>query len=95
MTGDELIVVSGRVPIRPEGAEQFAAAAADMTRAARQDPDCLVYVMTLDQLEPGTVTIFEIWRDVASLSRTRSRTTPASTRGAPRTCAPAPRPSPW
>lgn len=60
------VVVSATVPIRPGTATAFAAAATDMTRAARADPGCSAYVMMPDPLDPSVVCIFEVWRDVPS-----------------------------
>lgn len=62
------VIVTGEVPIRPDAAEAFARAAADMARAARAEPGCLVYVMAIDPLDPSIVSIFEVWRDIASFT---------------------------
>lgn len=63
-----MFIVHATMSIRADAADAFAEAAAELTRAARADPACVAYLMTVDPLDPSTATVFELWQDAASFT---------------------------
>jgi quinol monooxygenase YgiN len=47
----------------PESVEPFLAAAADVSRATREESGCFAYHFSEDELEPGLVHVYERWTD--------------------------------
>ncbi|HEU0157705.1 MAG TPA: antibiotic biosynthesis monooxygenase family protein [Hyphomicrobiaceae bacterium] len=62
-----MIIVAGRLYVRPERREAFLAASAVAVNAARRSAGCLDFVVAADPIEPDRVNVYERWDTEASL----------------------------
>jgi quinol monooxygenase YgiN len=62
-----MIIVSGKLYVRPERREAFLAASLDAMVQARRASGCLDFVVAADPLEPGRVNVYERWDSEAAL----------------------------
>jgi quinol monooxygenase YgiN len=62
-----MIIVAGRLYVRPERREAFLAASAVAVNAARRSVGCLDFVVAADPIEPDRVNVYERWDTEASL----------------------------
>jgi quinol monooxygenase YgiN len=62
-----MIIVSGKIYVRPERREAFLAASMDAIALARRAPGCLDFVVAADPLEAGRVNVYERWESEAVL----------------------------
>lgn len=62
-----MIIVSGRIYVRPEHRARFLAASAEAISSARQAPGCLDFVVAADPIETDRVNVYEEWRTEAAL----------------------------
>jgi quinol monooxygenase YgiN len=66
-----VIIVAGRVTVRPEDREDHLAGCRVVVEQARAAPGCLDFAITADLLEPGRIQVFERWRTRAELESFR------------------------
>lgn len=64
-----MLIVSGRVKVKPESRAEAAAAALKMAKATQTEAGCKSYGFYADLEDPNTFLIFEIWEDEAALMR--------------------------
>jgi len=64
-----MIVVAGKVSVKPEARADAVAAAERMAKATRAEPGCISYGFFSDVADPNTILIFEEWEDAAALER--------------------------
>jgi quinol monooxygenase YgiN len=64
-----MIVVAGKVPVKPEARAAAVAAAERMAQATRAEPGCISYGFFADVSDPNTILIFEEWEEEAALTR--------------------------
>jgi len=64
-----MIVVAGRVAVRPERREEAIQAALAMAGATRKEAGCLTYQFSADLADPNTILIFEEWESDEALAR--------------------------
>lgn len=64
-----MIVVAGKVAIRPERREDAIRAALAMAEATRKEAGCLTYQFSADLADPSTILIFEEWESDEALTR--------------------------
>ncbi len=62
-----MIIVSGRLYVKPERREAFLAASMDAVAQARRSAGCLDFVVAADPLEPGRINVYESWDSEAAL----------------------------
>lgn len=67
-----MIIVSGRIYVRPEGRQAFVTASAEAVALARQTPGCRDFVVAADPLEPDRVNVYEEWESEQALLAFRS-----------------------
>lgn len=60
-----MIIVSGRIYLRPERREAFLTSSMESVAQARRAVGCLDFVVAADPLEPGRVNVYERWDSVA------------------------------
>lgn len=63
-----MIVIAGRVRVKPELREQALRLVQDVARASEAEEGCLGYRFYADLEQPDTFFIFEQWRDEAALA---------------------------
>lgn len=64
-----MIVVAGKVTVKPDARADAVAAAQRMADATRAEPGCISYGFYADVGDPNTILIFEEWADEAALQR--------------------------
>jgi quinol monooxygenase YgiN len=62
-----MIIVSGRIYLRPGTREAFVASSTEAMVQARHAPGCRDFVVVADPLEPDRVNIYEEWESEAAL----------------------------
>ena len=62
-----MIIVSGRIYVRPDRRAAFLAASLEAVTAARRAPGCLDFVVAADPIEPDRVNVYEQWESAAEL----------------------------
>jgi len=63
-----MLIVAGRIPVRPERRADAVAAAVKMMRATQAETGCRTYRFTTDVEDPNLFYIFEEWEDDAALT---------------------------
>jgi quinol monooxygenase YgiN len=63
-----MLVVAGRISVKPERREDAIRLALEMAAATREEEGCLSYRFYGDLEDPGVFFIFEEWRDAAALA---------------------------
>jgi len=71
MTGDSMIIVSGRIYVRGGRRDTFLAASMEAVMAARRSSGCLEFVVAADPIEPDRVNVYEQWESEAQLEAFR------------------------
>ena len=66
-----MIIVSGRIHVRPGARDEFLSRSAAATAQARRTPGCLDFVVAADPLEPDRVNVYEQWESEEALLRFR------------------------
>jgi quinol monooxygenase YgiN len=66
-----MIIVSGRLYVRPERRDAFLAASSEAVKQARRTAGCLDFVVAADPLEPDRVNVYEQWASEAALTAFR------------------------
>ena len=62
-----MIVVAGKIPVKPERRDEAQRAALAMVEATRREPGCISYAFYADLVEAGTFFVFEEWESEAAL----------------------------
>ncbi len=62
-----MIVIAGKIQIRPERREEAVRAALAMAEATRRESGCVSYAFYADLVDQGTFFIFEEWESDAAL----------------------------
>ena len=62
-----MIIVSGRITVRPGQRADFLNRSMQAVRIARTTPGCLDFVVAADPLEEDRVNVYEAWNDTESL----------------------------
>ena len=62
-----MIVIAGKIQVKPEKREEAKRAALEMVEATRREAGCISYAFYADLVDPGTFFIFEEWKDDAAL----------------------------
>jgi quinol monooxygenase YgiN len=71
-----MLMVCAAIPIRVDAAPMFAEAGRDLVIAARAEPGCVDYLVTVDSMDAALVRIVEVWEDTAAfLAYTRTEYT--------------------
>jgi quinol monooxygenase YgiN len=63
-----MIVIAGKISVKPERSEEARRAALAMVEATRREPGCISYAFYADLVEAGAFFIFEEWESVAALT---------------------------
>ena len=63
-----MIVIAGKIQIRPERREEAARAARAIAEATRREQGCVSYGFYGDLADPGTFFLFEEWESDAALA---------------------------
>ena len=63
-----MIVIAGKIQIRPERREEAVRAALAMAEATRREKGCVAYGFYGDLADPGTFLLFEEWESDAALA---------------------------
>ncbi|CAB4917284.1 unannotated protein [freshwater metagenome] len=66
-----MLIVAGRLELRPGHRDAFVAASADAVAQARADQGCHDFVVAADPLDPDRVNVYERWETAAELERFR------------------------
>ena len=66
-----MIIVAGRIYVRPERRQNFLAASLELVVQARSTAGCLDFVVAADPIDPGRVNIYEAWDLEAALAAFR------------------------
>jgi quinol monooxygenase YgiN len=66
-----MIIVAGRLYVRPERRDAFLAAAIEAVKQARRSTGCHDFVVAADPIEPDRVNVYERWDSEASLTAFR------------------------
>lgn len=66
-----MIIVAGRIYVRPGSRPEFLSRSADAMKQARETPGCVDFVVAADPLDPDRVNIFEKWMDKEALDAFR------------------------
>jgi len=64
-----MIVIAGRVTVKPERREEAIRVARTMVAATRREPGCRAYGFHADLEDPNVFFVFEEWQDEQSLAR--------------------------
>jgi len=64
-----MVVVAGKVTVKPDARTDAIAAARRMAEATRAEPGCISYGFYQDVGDPNTILVFEEWEDAAALER--------------------------
>ncbi len=62
-----MIVIAGKILIKPERRAEAERAALAMVEATRREPGCISYAFYADLVEPGTFFVFEEWESDEAL----------------------------
>jgi quinol monooxygenase YgiN len=62
-----MLIVSGRIYVRPGRRDAFVAASAESVVEARLSPGCLDFVVAADPIEPDRVNVYERWESAEEL----------------------------
>jgi quinol monooxygenase YgiN len=62
-----MLIVSGRIYVRPGAREKFLASSAEAVVQARAFPGCRDFVVAADPLEPDRVNVYEEWESEEAL----------------------------
>lgn len=62
-----MLIVSGRIYLRPGAREKFVAASAEAVTQARVFPGCRDFVVAADPIEPDRVNVYEEWETEEAL----------------------------
>lgn len=62
-----MLIVAGRIRVKPERRAEAVAAAVKMARATQAEPGCHAYAFYSDLEDPNTFLVFEQWQDEAAL----------------------------
>ena len=63
-----MLIVAGRVKVKPETRAEAAQAALKMVAATLAEPGCKTYGFYADVEDPNTFLIFEVWESEAALT---------------------------
>ena len=63
-----MIVIAGKIQVKPERRDEARKAALDMVEATRRESGCLSYAFYADLVEPATFFLFEEWESDAALA---------------------------
>jgi quinol monooxygenase YgiN len=63
-----MIVIAGKIAVRPEGREDARRAALAMAEATRRESGCISYAFYADLADPGAFFLFEEWESDAALA---------------------------
>lgn len=66
-----MIIVAGRIYLRPGSRAEFLDGSAEAMRQARETPGCLDFVVAADPLEADRVNVFEAWSHQEALDAFR------------------------
>ncbi len=66
-----MIIVSGRIHVRPGRREAFLGASRDEIVAARRAPGCADFIVAADPIETDRVNVYEEWESDAALEAFR------------------------
>jgi quinol monooxygenase YgiN len=66
-----MLIVSGRLYVRPERRDAFLAASSEAVKQARRTAGCLDFVVAADPLEPDRVNVYEQWASEVALTAFR------------------------
>ena len=69
--GARVIIVSGRIFVKPGRRDAFVAASREAVEAARQAPGCLDFVVAADPIEAERINVYEQWESEADLEAFR------------------------
>ena len=64
-----MLIVAGRVAVKPERRADAIRMALDVASATREEAGCISYRFYADLEDPNVFLIFEEWQDAAALSR--------------------------
>lgn len=64
-----MIVIAGKVAVRPERREDAVRAALAMAQATRREEGCISYGFSSDLADPNTILVFEEWASEEALAR--------------------------
>src|SRR5438105_5008851 len=64
-----MIVIAGKVVVRPERREEVIRAALAMAEATQKEDGCITYQFSADLADPNTIFIFEEWESDEALTR--------------------------
>jgi quinol monooxygenase YgiN len=62
-----MIVIAGKIQVRPEKRDEAQKAALAMAEATRRESGCVSYTFYADLVDPGTFFLFEEWESDAAL----------------------------
>jgi quinol monooxygenase YgiN len=62
-----MLIVSGRLILKPGTRDQFLACCEPSIRMARRAPGCLDFAVSADTIEPDRANVYEAWTDAESL----------------------------
>ena len=63
-----MIAIIGHVDVDPSARDRLVASTADLQRATREDePGCIVYTIAADPVDPGRISIVELWESAETL----------------------------
>lgn len=62
-----MLIVAGRVPVKPERRAEAVAAAVKMARASQAEAGCRAYAFYSDLEDPNLFIVFEEWESEAAL----------------------------
>ena len=63
-----MIVIAGKIQVKPERRDEARKAALDMVEATRREAGCVSYAFYADLVEPATFFLFEEWESDAALA---------------------------
>jgi quinol monooxygenase YgiN len=63
-----MLIVAGRVPVRPDRRDEAVVAAVKMAKATQAEAGCRSYGFYADLADPNTILIFEEWENEAALT---------------------------
>ena len=62
-----MIIVSGRIYVRPGARQSFLTSSAEAVAQARRAPGCRDFVVAADPLDPDRVNVYEEWESEEAL----------------------------
>ena len=66
-----MIIVSGRINVRPGAREEFLRLSTEAMVAARQTEGCRDFVVAADPIDPDRVNVYEEWESEETLQKFR------------------------